>query len=122
MRLLLLCSATAKDRSEVLWLEENTLPAVVVGALCNSLFRISSLAWVAAMLIAGGMRSLSVHQHFCCSISILTTPTPHTTGMLLAVSLDMAKFLEVVPLRETILGLRDSQHYEISLYELCPRT
>jgi hypothetical protein len=50
----------------------------------------------------------------------VTTPTAHTMGTLLAVSPDTAKFLAVVLLRQTILRLRDSQHYELSLYELYP--
>jgi hypothetical protein len=35
----------------------------------------------------------------------VTAPTPHTTGRLLAVSPDMAKFLAVVTLCEASLGL-----------------
>jgi hypothetical protein len=34
----------------------------------------------------------------------VTTPTPHTTGRLLAVSPDMAELLAAVTLRETSLG------------------
>jgi hypothetical protein len=42
--LLLLSSAAAKDRPRVVWLDENTLPAVDLGVLCDFLFRMSSLA------------------------------------------------------------------------------
>jgi hypothetical protein len=48
MRLLLLYSAAAKSSFGVVWLEENTHSTVVFGALCNFLFCISSLVWVAA--------------------------------------------------------------------------
>jgi hypothetical protein len=40
----LLRSAAAKDSHGVVWLEVNTLAVVVSGALCDFLFRISSLA------------------------------------------------------------------------------
>jgi hypothetical protein len=47
MRLLLLLrSAAAKDSPGVVWLEENALPDVVLGALLNFLFRILSLAYL----------------------------------------------------------------------------
>jgi uncharacterized protein involved in response to NO len=42
----LLCSAVAKVSSRVIWLEENTLPDVVLGALCYFLFCISYLTWL----------------------------------------------------------------------------
>jgi hypothetical protein len=42
----LLRSTAAKDSSGMVWLEENTLPVVVLGALCNFLFGISFLACV----------------------------------------------------------------------------
>jgi hypothetical protein len=42
----LLRSIAAKDILGVVWLEENTLPVVVFGAVCNFLFRISSLAYL----------------------------------------------------------------------------
>jgi hypothetical protein len=39
-------STAAKDNPGVVWLEENTLPIVVLGTFCNFLFQISSLAWL----------------------------------------------------------------------------
>jgi hypothetical protein len=39
----LLLSATVKDSPRVIWLEENILHSVVLGALCDFLFRILSL-------------------------------------------------------------------------------
>ncbi|PNF35561.1 hypothetical protein B7P43_G03721 [Cryptotermes secundus] len=90
------CTA-AKDGPEVVWMEEeNAIPFVVLGTLCNFLSRISS--WRAAYL------------YVCCvalSRALLvqvTAPTPHTTGRLLAVGPDMAELLAVVTLRETSLG------------------
>jgi hypothetical protein len=38
----LLRSTAMKDSPGVVWLEENTVPVVVLGALCNFLFHISS--------------------------------------------------------------------------------
>jgi hypothetical protein len=42
-------SAAAKDSREVVWLEGSTFPDVVLGAFCDFLFRIFSLAWLYAL-------------------------------------------------------------------------
>jgi hypothetical protein len=42
----LLRIAAAKDSPGVLRLEENTLPVVVLDALCDLFFRVSSLTWL----------------------------------------------------------------------------
>jgi hypothetical protein len=42
----LLRRAAAKDSPGVVWLEDNNLPVVVLGAVCDFLPHISSLAWL----------------------------------------------------------------------------
>jgi hypothetical protein len=99
--LLLLRSNATKDCPAVVWLEENTLPFVDLGALCYCVFRISSLELPAASIVGG--RFLSVHQlavsacRYRCCIALfrallvqVTAPTPHTAGRLLLVGPDMA--------------------------------
>jgi hypothetical protein len=57
----LLCTTTAKDSPGVLWLEENTLPDVVLGVLCNFLFHILSLAWLQPQQSRGWGSSLCIN-------------------------------------------------------------
>jgi hypothetical protein len=72
---------------------------------------------VAAALIVGGMKFLSVHQRavaacryrrcialFWALLVQVTTPAPHTTWKFLAVSQNMAEFLAVVTLHEVSLS------------------
>jgi hypothetical protein len=108
-------SAAGKDSPGAVWLDENTLPEVAFGALRYSLSGLDP--GVAAASIVGGMRFLSIHKltvaacrYRCRTVLFraclvqLTAPTPYTTGRLLAVSPDMAKFLAVVILLETGLS------------------
>jgi hypothetical protein len=72
---------------------------------------------VAAASVVWGMRSLSIHQlavaacwcrccivHFWALLVQVTASTPQTTGRLLAVRPDIAKFLTVITLCETSLS------------------
>jgi hypothetical protein len=49
---LLLRSTTAKDSPRVVWLEENTLPIVVLSALCDFLFRMPAASIVHQLSVA----------------------------------------------------------------------
>jgi hypothetical protein len=44
----------------VMWLETNTLPVVVLGALCDFLFSFSSLAWLQPQYPDGPLNITSV--------------------------------------------------------------
>jgi hypothetical protein len=76
------------------WLEENTLPIVVLGVLCDVLFRISSLACLQPEVpLRPATCSGSMSVSMLSLLAQVTAPTPHTTGRLLAVRLDMAELL-----------------------------
>jgi hypothetical protein len=75
------CCCVAPPRRIVLgWcgLEENTLTVVSVGALCDFLFRISSLAWLQSRQLEGCGSSLSTNCSCCMSVSMLHCPFPGT--------------------------------------------
>jgi hypothetical protein len=38
--------AAANNSPEVVWLKENTLPNIDLGAICDLIFHISSLMWL----------------------------------------------------------------------------
>jgi hypothetical protein len=107
----LLHSTAMKDSPGVVWLEENTLPIVVLGALWDFLFCISSLAclqpldsWRDEVPLRPPTCSCSMYALFRAFLVQMTAPTPHTMGRLVAVSPDLVELLAVVTLCETSLG------------------
>jgi hypothetical protein len=77
----LLRSAAVKASPGVVWLEENTLLDVVLGALCDFIFRVPSLAWLQVSLRPPTFSwSMSVSMLYCPlpGTNCAGDPLPHT--------------------------------------------